>query len=94
MASGFTAAQTGRTHDRTQKMLQQLRKFLPRRRLICQRRWQAQLLIETGATEPFEIVLSLAVVFDGHLLRDTRCPFMTVSVAIDLACDNSGDHSR
>ena len=62
--------------------------------LICQRRWQAQLLIETGATEPFEIVLSLAVVFDGHLLRDTRCPFMTVSVAIDLACDNSGDHSR
>jgi hypothetical protein len=28
------------------------------------------------------------------LLRDTRCPFMTVSVAIDLACDNSGDHSR
>ena len=56
--------------------------------------WQAQLLIETGATEPFEIVLSLAVVFDGHLLRDTRCPFMTVSVAIDLACDNSGDHLR
>ena len=54
--------------------------------------WQAQLLIETGATEPFEIVLSLAVVFDGHLLRDTRCPFMTVSV--DLACDNSGDHLR
>ena len=48
--------------------------------LICQRRWQAQLLIETGATEPFEIVLSLAIVFDGHLLRDTRCPFMTVSV--------------
>ena len=33
--------------------------------LICQRRWQAQLLIETGATEPFEIVLSLAIVFDG-----------------------------
>src|SRR5262245_29495217 len=32
MASGFTAAQTGRTHDRTQPMLQQLRKFLPRRR--------------------------------------------------------------
>ena len=31
---------------------------------------QAQLLIETGATEPFEIVLSLAVVFDRHLLRD------------------------
>jgi hypothetical protein len=55
---------------------------------------QAQLLIETGATEPFQIVLSLAVVFDGHLVRDTRCPFMTGSVAIDLACDNSGDHSR
>jgi hypothetical protein len=32
MASGFTAAQTGRTHDRTRPMLQQLRKFLPRRR--------------------------------------------------------------
>src|SRR6516165_3899726 len=32
MASGFTAAQTGRTHDRTRTMLQQLRKFLPRRR--------------------------------------------------------------
>src|SRR6059058_4866328 len=31
MASGFTAAQTGRTHDRTRPMLQQLRKFLPRR---------------------------------------------------------------
>ena len=31
-ASGFTAAQTGRTHDRTRPMLQQLRKFLPRRR--------------------------------------------------------------
>src|SRR5437762_14104490 len=30
MASGFTAAQTGRTHDRTRPMLQQLRKFLPR----------------------------------------------------------------
>src|SRR5262249_11016688 len=29
MASGFTAAQTGRTHDRTQPMLQELRKFLP-----------------------------------------------------------------
>src|SRR5689334_16557882 len=27
MASGFTAAQTGRTHDRTRPMLQQLRKF-------------------------------------------------------------------
>ena len=40
--------------------------------------WQAQLLIETDATEPFEIVLSLAVVFDGRLLRDTPCPFMTV----------------
>jgi hypothetical protein len=34
MASGFTAAQTGRTHDRTRPMLQQLRKFLPRRRLL------------------------------------------------------------
>src|SRR6516225_9851574 len=32
MASGFTAAQTGRTHDRTRPMLQQLRKFSPRRR--------------------------------------------------------------
>src|SRR5262245_29954980 len=32
MASGFTAAQTGRTHDRTRPMLQQVRKFLPRRR--------------------------------------------------------------
>jgi hypothetical protein len=32
MASGLTAAQTGRTHDRTRPMLQQLRKFLPRRR--------------------------------------------------------------
>ena len=32
MASGFTAAQTGRTHDRTRPMLQQLRKFLPSRR--------------------------------------------------------------
>jgi hypothetical protein len=32
MASGFTAAQTGRTHDRTRPMLQQLRKVLPRRR--------------------------------------------------------------
>src|SRR6516162_9118736 len=32
MASGFTAAQTGRTHDRTRPMLQQLGKFLPRRR--------------------------------------------------------------
>src|SRR5437763_13924068 len=32
MASGFPAAQTGRTHDRTRPMLQQLRKFLPRRR--------------------------------------------------------------
>ena len=30
--SGFTAAQTGRTHDRTRPMLQQVRKFLPRRR--------------------------------------------------------------
>src|SRR5437868_14459155 len=28
MASGFTAAQTGRTHDRTRPMLQQLRKVL------------------------------------------------------------------
>src|SRR5215468_6053894 len=32
MASGFIAAQTGRTHDRTRPMLQQVRKFLPRRR--------------------------------------------------------------
>src|SRR6516225_3080983 len=32
MASGLTAAQTGRTHDRTRPMLQQVRKFLPRRR--------------------------------------------------------------
>src|SRR5437763_11112456 len=32
MASGFTAPQTGRPHDRTRPMLQQLRKFLPRRR--------------------------------------------------------------
>src|SRR6516164_6934434 len=32
MASGFTAAQIGRTHDRTRPMLQQLRKFLPGRR--------------------------------------------------------------
>src|SRR5262245_43198597 len=32
MASGFTAAQTGRTHDRTRPMLQHVRKFLPRRR--------------------------------------------------------------
>jgi hypothetical protein len=31
-ASGFTAAQTGRTHDRTRSMVQQLRKFLPSRR--------------------------------------------------------------
>ena len=35
MASGFTAAQIGRTHDRTRPMLQQLRKFLPRRQRIA-----------------------------------------------------------
>jgi len=28
MASGFTAAQTGRTHDRTRPMLQQVRKYM------------------------------------------------------------------
>ena len=61
--------------------------------LTCQQRWQAQLFIEIGATEPFEIVLSLAVVFDGHLLRDTRCPFMTVSVDLHaiiagIICDD------
>jgi hypothetical protein len=28
MASGFTAAQTGRTHDRTRPMLQQRQKVL------------------------------------------------------------------
>jgi len=42
MASGFTAAQTDRTHDRTRPLLQQLRKFLPRRRRphMTQRRHQ------------------------------------------------------
>jgi hypothetical protein len=32
MASGFTAAQTGRTHDRTRQCHSYVRKFLPRRR--------------------------------------------------------------
>jgi hypothetical protein len=43
MASGFTAAQTGRTHDRTRPMLQHLRKFLPTRRphMTQSGHWQA-----------------------------------------------------
>ena len=35
MASGFTAAQTGRTHDRTRPMLQQLRTGCPATAAVC-----------------------------------------------------------
>src|SRR5438477_4909154 len=60
MASGFTAAQTGRTHDRTRPMLQQLRKFLPRRRrphMTQSGHGGGHAFVAWTFQEPFELLL-------------------------------------